>query len=131
MDDKTWFDGRVVEMSGSFHADQRGTLSAFEFARLGFMPVRSFIIAAPDGTERGGHGHRTGRQLLVCTSGRVELELSYAGETIHLTLDGPDRAVLISAPVWARQTYRGDRPVLMVLSDVPFADDVYLVEPQQ
>jgi hypothetical protein len=46
-----------------------------------------------------------------------------------LLLDADTPAVLIEAPVWSRQTYRGERPSLLVLCDTPYDPDGYILQP--
>jgi dTDP-4-dehydrorhamnose 3,5-epimerase-like enzyme len=121
--------GRVTVLDTSSYADTRGILTALEFGPLAFQPVRVFVVEAPDGAVRGGHGHRQGRQLLLRLSGAIDIELRHADEVEHLRLDGESRAVLITAPVWSRQTYRGENPSLLVLSDTAFDPAAYLGEP--
>lgn len=121
--------GRVKLVGTTSHDDARGLLTAMEFGPLGFHPVRAFVVEAPDGAVRGGHGHRQGRQLLLRLAGEIDIELRHGGEVEHLTLDRDRQAVLIAAPVWSRQRYRGQSPSLLVLSDTPFDPAAYLAEP--
>jgi hypothetical protein len=106
--------------------DYRGELLPIDFAALNFMPVRSFLVNGRDGVARGGHAHRRGAQLLLRISGEIQFDLFFNGEEQTITL-GPDaNAMLLCAPVWSRQTYRGDSPSLMVFSDQPFDPSEYL-----
>lgn len=59
-------------------------------------------------------------------SGEIDIELRHEGEIEHVRLDGSNRAVMIETPVWSRQTYRGENPVMVVFSDVAFDPDNYL-----
>lgn len=90
--------------------------------------VRSFLITAPDGTVRGGHGHRSGSQLLFRIGGTIEVELAHDGRSEQVTLDERTNAVTIRSPVWSRQTYRGESAGLLVFCDTPYDPDSYLHE---
>ncbi|KQW79047.1 hypothetical protein ASC89_12125 [Devosia sp. Root413D1] len=127
--ERVWLGGKVVELIPSIHADERGALAALAFDRHRFAAVRSFIVEAPDGARRGGHGHHRGRQLLVRLSGSIDVELRYGGTVERLTLDDRLRAVLVEPPVWASQTYRGERASLLVLCDTAYDPDDYSEDP--
>ncbi|MBN9362654.1 MULTISPECIES: FdtA/QdtA family cupin domain-containing protein [unclassified Devosia] len=127
--ERAWFGGKVVELPPGSHADERGVLTTMAFDRHGFAAVRCFIVEAPDGARRGGHGHLRGRQLLVRLSGSIDIELRYHGSIERLTLDDGLRAILVEPPVWASQTYRGDRASLLVLCDTTYDVDDYSKDP--
>jgi len=129
-----------MRATGSFHdslvktyrfapiADARGSLTPFDLAALDFSPVRLFLVDAAGGVARGGHAHRTGRQLLIRMRGEIIVETAHDGEERSFTLTESDNALLISAPVWARQTYRGADPRLLVLCDTPYDPASYVTE---
>ncbi|PZO56012.1 MAG: hypothetical protein DCF16_01365 [Alphaproteobacteria bacterium] len=106
-------------------ADPRGDLTSFEFSTLPFVPVRAFLVAGAPDAVRGGHAHVRGQQLLVRVSGEITVEARLDGEAVSLMLDALDNAVLIKAPVWARQTYHGVGARLLVFSDTPFDPQAY------
>lgn len=106
--------------------DGRGVLVPIDFAALNFSPVRSFVVSGRDGIARGGHAHRHGAQLLLRLSGEIQVDLYFDGEEGTVTL-GPDaNAMMLCAPVWSRQTYRGESPRLLVFSDQPYDPSEYL-----
>lgn len=118
--------GKVTVLDTMSHEDARGILTTLEFGPLAFSAVRAFVVEAPDGAVRGGHGHRRGRQLLLRVSGEIDVELRHGGEVEHMRLDQSNRALMIEAPVWSQQTYSGESPVMVVFSDVAFDPDNYL-----
>jgi len=123
------FDGAVRTYRIAAVAEERGRLTPVDLAAIGFAPVRAFVIEAPDGETRGGHGHRSGRQLLLRISGEVEIDLALGEAHQVVRLDATDNAVLIEAPVWSRQTYRGPDARLLVFSDTPYDPNSYIDEP--
>jgi dTDP-4-dehydrorhamnose 3,5-epimerase-like enzyme len=127
--ERLWFGGKAAELTPSLHVDERGVLTVLAFDRHRFAAVRTFIVEAPDGTVRGGHRHRRGRQLLVQLSGSIDIELRYGGGVERLTLDGELRAILVEPPVWASQTYRGEHASLLVLCDTAYDADDYFEDP--
>ena len=122
----TYCDGKVYPVAIDVFEDARGALAKVEFTGCDFHPVRAFIVTAPPGAVRGGHGHTKGRQLLIRVSGEIEVELFYRGRTQHLKLDATHRAVLIEAPVWSRQVYLGDNPTMIVFCDTPYDPEDYI-----
>jgi dTDP-4-dehydrorhamnose 3,5-epimerase-like enzyme len=121
--------GKVVELTPGVHLDERGVLTSFAFDQHDFAAVRTFVVQAPDGTVRGGHGHRSGRQVLLWLSGEIEVELRYRSQIERVVLNENRRAILIEPPVWARQRYRGASPSILVLCDTRYDADDYLEEP--
>jgi UDP-2-acetamido-3-amino-2,3-dideoxy-glucuronate N-acetyltransferase len=97
------------------HEDNRGVLVPIEFADLPFVPRRAFTISGvPTGTARGGHAHRSGRQFLMCPSGRVRIRLRDRNGEETVVLDRPDQGLLIEPGVWSEQVYELDETVLLV-----------------
>lgn len=119
---------RLVELP--LHSDSRGSLVPFEFDDLPFHPQRVFVITgAPNGATRGGHAHRSARQLLNCASGRVIVTLRTVSGGSSVVLDRQDRGLLIEPGVWSSQRFEADETVLVVLSSEPYRLDSYLAHP--
>ena len=127
----TFLDGKVYRVSTGVFEDMRGALATLEFARYGFQPLRAFVVTAPPGSVRGGHGHRKGRQLLMRLSGEIEVEVCYRGCTQHLELDAIHSAVVIESPVWSRQVYLGFNPAMVVFCDTPYDPDDYMLNREE
>jgi len=105
--------------------DSRGELVPIDFATLDFSPVRSFVVNGRDGIARGGHAHSHGAQLLLRISGEIQVDLYFGGEEHTVTLGPLANAMMLRAPVWSSQTYRGDSPCLLVFSDQPYDPSAY------
>jgi len=106
--------------------DDRGSLLPIDFASLPFVPCRMFVVhQVPPGTVRGGHAHKRTRQLLVCITGRVDVELRDAGFAETVSLVGADTGLLVEAGVWATQTYVEPDTTLLVLASEPYDIDSY------
>ena len=125
MGQRSLFGGKVVEIPIAVHQDHRGVLTPIQFTDYGFQPVRAFVVTAPRGAIRGGHAHRTGRQLLMQVSGEIGIELRYQDQAEYVLLDAVHRALLVPAPVWSRQTYLGDKPTMIVFCDTAFDPNDY------
>lgn len=109
---------RVLELE--CFRDHRGVLTPIAFADLGFSAARAFVVRAPQGALRGGHGHRRVRQVLFCASGAIDVDLRRGGSQASLRLDEDRPAVLLEAGVWAQQTYVGEDSILIVFADGPY-----------
>ena len=97
---------RILELE-SFR-DDRGVLTPITFDDFGFSAARAFVVRAPQGSVRGGHGHRRVRQVLFCASGAIEVEVRHRGRAmLASTLDERHPAALLEAGIWAQQTYVG------------------------
>jgi dTDP-4-dehydrorhamnose 3,5-epimerase-like enzyme len=127
VDGDTFLGGKVVRIPTQGFEDPRGTLTAIQFTDYRFQSVRAFVVSAPAGAVRGGHGHVKGRQILMQMSGEIELELVHQHRCERLMLDARRRAVLIEPPVWSAQRYRGKSPCLIVFCDTPYDPEDYLI----
>jgi hypothetical protein len=126
---ETSFFGGLARGFGFSAVDEgEASLLPVELAEVPMTAVRSFLVSAPAGTVRGGHGHRSGCQLLVRISGEIKLELALGDETAQLVLDHELNAAIIHAPVWSRQTYRDESPRLLVFCNTPYDPDSYIYE---
>lgn len=124
---ETEFGGLVRKFQLPVFEDRRGTLLPFEFADLPFVPVRVFLVSAPAGAVRGEHGHKSGRQILIRVAGEIEVECVLEDTRMSFVLSEEGSCLLVSSPVWARQTYRGRQPQLLVLCDLPYDPESYVL----
>ena len=106
--------------------DDRGALTPITFDEFGFRAARAFVVSAPQGAVRGGHGHRRVRQLLFRASGTIEVDLRREGSEAHITLDEHHPAALLEPGVWARQAYVGAESTLIVFADGPYDPAEYV-----
>ena len=113
--------------------DARGSLTAGQFpGNLPFAPSRVFIVTeSPEGTERGGHAHRSCHQVLIATAGSVCVELDDSEGTRVVTLSSPEQGLFIPPLVWAKQTYVDNGASLVVLASHPYDVDDYIDDRQE
>ncbi len=109
---------RLLELES--YRDDRGVLTPITFHDFGFTTARAFVVRAPQGAVRGGHGHRRVRQVLFCASGEIDVDVRLRGAHARLTLDQDRPAALLEAGVWAQQTYVGADSTLIVFADGPY-----------
>lgn len=126
---RTFFGGMVTQIPTTMKCDPRGMLTAIEFGSYDFHAVRAFVVTAPRGTSRGGHAHRSGRQVMMQLSGEISIEFRYQGQVERMSLTASNRAVLVEAKVWAQQTYEGENPSLLVFCDTGYDPENYVLAP--
>lgn len=129
MPDLACLDGKVAWVPVGQFTDPRGSLSVVQFDAQSFRCVRAFVVTAPAGAVRGGHGHRRGRQILMCLSGAIDVELRYRGLSRTLPLRDGSSALLIEPTVWSLQTYRGENSAMLVFCDTPYDPSDYFEVP--
>jgi dTDP-4-dehydrorhamnose 3,5-epimerase-like enzyme len=78
------------------------------------------ITGVPPGTKRGGHRHRSGAQVLVCISGRIDVELRRGAARTAVTLTPDAGGLYIPAGMWAAQRYLEVGSALVVFASDPF-----------
>ena len=59
----------------SYKREDGSFLSAFSLKDIPFEVLRIFLVSSDNNKicERGAHAHHEGRQLLVCVSGKIEI----------------------------------------------------------
>jgi dTDP-4-dehydrorhamnose 3,5-epimerase-like enzyme len=103
------------------NVEERGRLLELDFDALPFPVRRVFMITdVPAGTKRGGHRHRSGAQVLVCISGRIEVELRRGTSCAAVTLTPDTDGLCIPAGIWTAQRYLEEGSALVVLASDPF-----------
>jgi hypothetical protein len=103
------------------HVEGRGRLLELDFDALPFTVRRVFMITdVPAGTKRGGHRHRSGAQVLICISGRIEVELRRDAARTTVTLTPDTDGLCIPAGIWSAQRYLEEGSALAVLASEPF-----------
>jgi dTDP-4-dehydrorhamnose 3,5-epimerase-like enzyme len=114
-------------LSLSLKEDSRGSLLPLEFSELPFVPQRAFVTrVCAAGVTRGGHAHKRCRQILICLSGAIDVELIHAGRTASVRLETPEQALLIEPPVLSRQNLAQANGQLLALMSEPYEPDDYL-----
>jgi len=91
---------RLVDLAE--HADERGKLTVIQpGAGIDFDIKRAYYIHhVPHGAERGAHGHRRLRQLIVAVHGSFEVIVDDGFAKAHFVLDDPSRGLYVGPMVW-------------------------------
>ncbi len=118
-------DVRILELPT--HSQSDGDLVVLEQGKaMPFAAARMFLVRARAGAVRGKHAHKECAQLLVASSGTIEVECKDGASSATFTLDRIDRALLVPPSIWASERYVAEGSVLSVLCDRPYEPDDYL-----
>ena len=124
---KEYFGGKAKLVSYIQHMDERGILLPFDFNKMPFKPCRSFIITGTSaGTVRGGHGHRTAQQLLVCLHGQIEILMRDSDQEITVVLEPNSFGLVFGPGIWCQQKYLLAGSILLTFADRPYDPTSYL-----
>ncbi|MCM1292952.1 MAG: FdtA/QdtA family cupin domain-containing protein [Bacteroides sp.] len=108
--------------------DHRGNLTfaqtpehvPFDIARV------YWLYDLPADAERGGHAHRSVREMLVALSGSFNVNLYIDGKWQRVTLNRPYRALYLPAGVWRTLDDFTSGSVCLVLASEPFCEEEYI-----
>jgi WxcM-like, C-terminal len=75
-----------------------------------------YLYDVPGGASRGGHAHRSLRQLLVALSGSFEVHLDDGSEKRAVTLNRPDRGLYVEPMIWRELVNFSSGAVCVVLA---------------
>jgi dTDP-4-dehydrorhamnose 3,5-epimerase-like enzyme len=108
--------------------DERGVLVAIESGRdVPFEIKRIYTLhGLQPGAVRGGHAHKTLRQVIICLSGSCLIDLDDGESAQTVSLDNPARGLALAPMVWHEM--RGFSPgcVLMVLAAAHYDEADYI-----
>lgn len=108
---------------------ENGNLTVFPLnqAEMHMSVARIFTINhVPPNQIRGDHAHKICTQLVVCLSGRVELELTDGNQTVTYVLQDSSFGILIPPGIWNKIRFQDENTVLMVLCDKLYDPDEYI-----
>lgn len=109
-------------------SDPRGDLNFLEeFKDVPFEVKRVYwLTQVPEQQVRGGHAHKTGEQVIICTQGIVEAVLEdRQGKVMSFTLDSPSKGLYIPPLWWGRMLFKGNAMLLGLASD-EFSEEDYI-----
>lgn len=91
---------RMVDLTE--RADHRGKLTVVEPGQeIDFEIARAYYIHnVPDGAERGAHGHRRLRQLIIAVHGSFDVVVDDGYAQARFVLDNPSRGLYVGPMVW-------------------------------
>lgn len=126
MKDTSIDDCRIVELGK--HHGATGNLTVVENGKVEDFDTKRvfFIYDIPGGVSRGGHSHKTLRELIIATSGSFEVYVNDGKEERTFLLNQPSKALLLPQGVWEELRNFSSGAVALVLASTPFNPDDYI-----
>tara|TARA_Y100000385_G_C13109280_1_gene651301 strand:- start:12883 stop:13275 length:393 start_codon:yes stop_codon:yes gene_type:complete len=107
--------------------DTRGNLGVLEKETVPFEIKRVYyLFDVPSSAYRGGHAHINQLELLVALSGSFEVKLNNGKSETFVTLNKPDKGLLINKGVWRELENFSSGAVCLVLASDVFDETDYI-----
>jgi dTDP-4-dehydrorhamnose 3,5-epimerase-like enzyme len=108
-------------------SDVRGNLGVIEKDTIPFKIKRVYyLFDVPSTAYRGGHAHINQVELLVALSGSFDVKLNDGIEETFVTLNKPDKGLLIEKGVWRELDNFSSGAVCLVLASDVFDEADYI-----
>ena len=109
--------------------NSRGNIGVIELDTIPFDIKRVYYLYdVPSSAKRGGHAHRNLQQLLVPLSGSFDVVLKDGTEEVTVTLNKPDKGLLVNNNIWRELENFSSGAVCMVLASQPYSEEDYIRE---
>lgn len=107
--------------------DPRGNLAFIEKDIIPFQIKRVYYLYdVPSSAHRGGHAHKKLYQVLVALSGSFEVHLKDGEKDIKITLNKPDKGLLIVPGIWREIGNFSSGSVCLVLASDEYDESDYI-----
>lgn len=107
--------------------DPRGNLAVVEKDVLPFKVERVYYLYdVPSDAHRGGHAHKKLVQVLIALSGSFDVILDDGFEKKTITLNKPDKGLVIPTGVWRELGNFSSGSVCLVLASDVFDEADYI-----
>ena len=105
-----------------------GVLGVIEGAGILPFPVSRmyFIHDVPPGAARGSHAHKELKQLMMCLSGSVEIDLDDGDNTYSFRLKDPHQAIQVPSGYWRTLKNFSEDAVFVVLASDEYQESDYI-----
>lgn len=107
--------------------DFRGNIAVIEKDLLPF-PIKRvyYLFDVPSNARRGGHAHKEQLELLIPLSGSFDVLLNNGTETKSITLNKPNKGLLIKSNTWRELDNFSSGAVCLVISSGEFLEEDYI-----
>lgn len=107
--------------------DIRGNIAVIENDVVPFEIKRVYyLFDVPSTARRGGHSHKEQLELLIPLSGSFDVVLNDGKEKQTVTLNKPDKGLLIKTNIWRELENFSSGSVCLVISSGEFFEDDYI-----
>ena len=110
--------------------DPRGNLTVAQaHTDVPFSIKRAYwVYDVPAGECRGGHAHKSCKEILIALSGSFHVTVDNGEEQKTVLLNHPYQGLLIDTDVWRTLDDFSSGAVCLVLASEPFDEDDYIRE---
>lgn len=107
--------------------DTRGNLSVIENETIPY-PIKRvyYLYDVPSDSYRGGHSHKEQSEFLIAISGSFSVVLDNGIEKKTITLNKPNKGLLIKPGIWRELDNFSSGSVCLVLASDTFSELDYL-----
>src|SRR5690554_6140487 len=117
----------LLEIRKISDPDGRGNLSVVERDFLPFTIKRVYYLYdVPSSSTRGGHAHKELHQFLIALSGSFDVVLDNGQTRRTITLNKPDRGLLIPNGVWRELENFSSGAVCLSLVSEEYSEEDYI-----
>ncbi len=85
-----------------------------------------YLFDVPSSAKRGGHAHKSLSQVLIALSGSFDVVLKDGNSTQTITLNKPDKGLLIDSTIWRELENFSSGSVCLVLASAIYNEDDYI-----
>ncbi len=104
-----------------------GNIAVVENGAIPFEIKRVYYLYdIPSSSKRGGHSHKKLQQILIAISGSFDVVLKDTLTTKTITLNKPDKGLLITNNVWRELENFSSGAVCLVLASEVFDETDYI-----
>ncbi|WP_264523245.1 sugar 3,4-ketoisomerase [Flavobacterium sp. N502536] len=110
---------KIENILGNIAVIENGTIP-FEIKRV------YYLYDIPSSSKRGGHSHKKLQQILIAISGSFDVVLKDGEVEKTVTLNKPDKGLLIENNIWRELENFSSGAVCLVLASEVFDESDYL-----
>ncbi|CAM4446187.1 sugar 3,4-ketoisomerase [Flavobacterium terrigena] len=105
----------------------KGNIGVIENDTIPFDVKRVYyLFDIPSGAKRGGHAHKKLKQVLIAISGSFDVVLKDGKSKEIITLNRPDKGLLIENNIWRELENFSSGSVCLVLASEEFSEEDYI-----
>ncbi|WP_299252817.1 FdtA/QdtA family cupin domain-containing protein [uncultured Lacinutrix sp.] len=129
MENTTIDNVEVINIPKIIDAERRGNLCVIENDILPYSVERVYyLFDVPSDANRGGHSHIACHELLVALSGSFDVVIKDGKNEKTITLNKPDKGLLIVDGIWRELENFSSGAVCLVLASEVYKEEDYIRE---
>jgi hypothetical protein len=126
MKNSTVFDCSILELDK--HSHEKGNISIVQNGKEVPFNINRvyYLYDVPGGVDRGAHGHKELRQLIIAASGSFDLILNDGNNKRKITLNRPYVGLLIVPGIWREIINFSSGSICMVVASHKYDEADYI-----